>query len=326
MTGWQERCPTGERRAGAVLARLINARGPVPIAELTNAVPGYPEDPYAAARSLAEDLELLTSFGLKIERCGPDDSAYRIAPECWQERPLQLDEIDRALLDGAIELAGAPEPDLAEAATALNDRRARERADTTVSLSPKGSESRGRPEAYSRMHRLSGLMDRRVTVGFGYPNSTGEIIPHRLQVAGMGEIRGVWYAVGWEPGSQMVRAFAVSEMRGPVRELDSGGAYGIHETFDLAEHLAMGWRLGPDPFWAKVRFDATLSTYASSVLEHIPLEQMADGCLEAEMPVGNMDGFIGWVLSFGTHARIVEPPLVVERAREILEQTVERHG
>lgn len=325
MTGWQEKCPVGERRAGAVLARLIDARGAVPVTELVSGISGYPTALDDATRCLEDDLELLASMGLRTERAESAEPAYRIARGCWQARPLVLDTIDQALLGRAIELSGPAEGDLADAVAALAEKADHPHTDTTVSLSPRGSAARGRPEAYSRLHRLAGLMDRRVTVGFDYPSATGEIVAHQLQVGGLGETRGVWYAVGWEPGSPVVRAFSVSEMRGPVRELDEGGSYEIPRGFDLAEHLALGWRLGPDPFWARVRFDATLATYATSVLVQIPLEQTGDGCLDAEVPVGDLDGFIGWVLSFGTHARVIAPDEAVQRTREILEQAVAQH-
>jgi predicted DNA-binding transcriptional regulator YafY len=326
LSGWQERASVEERRAGAILAQLVDARGPVAAFDLIGGVSDYAADPATARAELQEDIDLLRTYGLVVEVGGEDDDAFVIAESCWQLRPLTLDAIDSVLLDRALALAGAKEAGLARAAGVARGQVELSPGDTTVSLSPRGSAARGRAEAYSRLHRLAGLMERGVTVGFGYADTCGQIAPHRLHVAGLGESRGVWYAVGTELGSKTVRAFAVSEMRGPMRELDAGGAYEVPPDFDLAERLALGWRLGPDPFPVRVRFDATLVTYIASVLAHTPLEEVEEGTLDAVLTVGDLDAFVGWVLSFGTHARIVEPAAAALRAKEILRSVVARHA
>jgi predicted DNA-binding transcriptional regulator YafY len=199
-------------------------------------------------------------------------------------------------------------------------------ADTTISLSPRGSAARGRPLAYSRLHRLVWIGRRGSTAGFGYPDASGTYHPRRLQLAGLGESRGVWYAVGFEPGSNTIRAFAVNEMRGPVEETDPPGTYEMPGGFDPAEYLAFSWRLGPDPEPARVRFEPELAAYIGSMLTHVPLEPQPDGALEAVLVVGDIEDFVGWVLTFGSHARILEPPAAVERARVVLAEAVARHA
>ncbi|HEX9094280.1 MAG TPA: WYL domain-containing protein [Coriobacteriia bacterium] len=326
MSGWQDLASIGERRAAAVLARLVDARGQVPASELLANVPEYSPDARAAAIELEADIDLLRAYGLDIDRSSLGGVSYAIAEPCWQQRPLVLDEIDQALLERALQLAGLRDARLAAAVAALKGHRRIETSHTTVSLSPRGSAARGRPEAYSRLHRLAGMMAHRVTAGFGYPDEDGCVVPRTLQVAGLGESRGVWYAVGTEEGSDVIRAFAVSEMRGPVRELGPEGSYEIPQDFDPAEYLALSWRLGPDPVAARVRFDSTLSAYVGTMLAELPLEETGDGSTEVTLPVGDMDAFVGWVLAFGTHARILEPEVAVQRARQVLAKVVERHG
>jgi predicted DNA-binding transcriptional regulator YafY len=76
----------------------------------------------------------------------------------------------------------------------------------------------------------------------------------------------------------------------------------------------------------RVRFDRDLGAYMGSILTHVPLEDCQDEGFEASLPVGDVDAFVGWILSFGTHARILEPDHAVKRAREILERMVHNNA
>jgi predicted DNA-binding transcriptional regulator YafY len=326
MAGWQDMVAVGERRAAAVLSHLVNARGPVEIDSLFAAVPDFSADAATAAIELDDDVDRLRSFGLHIDWEGPGSPFVGVAAESWQHRPVSLDDEDRALLARALEAASPLDAETVSAAQALDVDTLMPEADTTISLSPRGSAARGRPEAYSRLHRLAGLIDRRVVVGFGYPDASGAMRDRALEVAGLGESRGVWYAVGVEPGSGTMTAFAVSDMRGPVREVSPEGAYEPPAGFDLAEHLALAWRLGPDPVSARVRFDRELAGFMESVLAHVRLDACEDGSAEAVVAVGNIDDFVAWTLMYGTHALVLEPPAAVERAREILSGVVRQHA
>jgi predicted DNA-binding transcriptional regulator YafY len=326
MAGWQDRVAVGERRTAAVLSHLVNARGPVQVEALFAAVADYSPEPATAVVELDDDVDRLRSFGLRIDWGGPGSPTVGIAAESWQHRPVSLENEDRALLQRALEAAAPLDDATASAFSALDADTPPAEADTTISLSPRGSAARGRPEAYSRLHRLAGLMERRVVVGFGYPDASGEMMDRTLEVAGLGESRGAWYAVGLEPGSGTMTAFAVSDMRGPVREMSPEGAYDLPPGFDLTEHLALPWRLGPDPVSARVRFDPELAGFMESVLAHVRLDSCKDGSAEAVLAVGNIDDFVAWTLMYGTHALILEPPEAVERARQILSEVVRRHA
>jgi predicted DNA-binding transcriptional regulator YafY len=326
MAGWQDRVAVGERRTAAVLSHLVNARGPVQVGALVAVLPDFSPDPQAAALEVDDDVDRLRSFGVRVDWDGPGSTMLGIAAESWQHRPVSLDDEDRDLLTRVLEAAVPLDSGTADAVAALEADAPPAEADTTISLSPRGSAARGRPEAYSRLHRLAGLMERRVVVGFGYPDASGGMRDRTLEVAGLGESRGVWYAVGVEPGSGTMRAFAVSEMRGPVREASAEGAYDLPTGFDLAEHLALSWRLGPDPVPARVRFDPDLAAFMGSVLAHVRLEECEDGSAEAVLAVGDIEDFVSWTLTYGTHALILEPPDAVDRAREVLSEVVRHHA
>lgn len=308
-----------------LLAALIDARRPLSRSELRPLVPGYDADSATASLQMDDDIALLRSYGLDVDWNGPGCETVAIRVPAWQHRPVELSETDRRLLEQAASLATLDSVGT-DAMRAVRGEPLPPEADTTISLSPRGSAARGRPLAYSRLHRLVWLADRGATAGFGYPDATGAFQPRQLQVAGLGESRGVWYAVGFEPGSNTMRAFAVSEMLGPVVEAESPGTYEAPFGFDTAEYLALSWRLGPDPVPARVRFDADLAVYVSSMLSHIKLESLPDGSVEASVSVGDIEDFVGWVLSFGTHALIVEPAEAAARARQVLAMMVTRHG
>lgn len=325
VTGWQDRVSVGERRSAALLALLVNARRPADVEEVFAGIPEYAGDRAQARLELDDDVELLRSYGLDIEWDEPEGSAIGIGARSWQHRQVRLDDKDRDLLAQVERLAAPLDGRAARALAALRGEPLPAESDTTISLIPRGSAARGRPVAYSRLHRLAWLAERGVTAGFGYRDASGVFVPRRLQVAGLGESRGVWYAVGLEPGSQTMRAFAVSEMRGPVEAVDAPGSYEWPFGIDVSEYLSMSWRLGPDPVSARVHFDAEISAFIGNMLVHLPLEPRPDGSLEAVVAVGDMDAFVGWVLSFGTHARILEPAEAVARAREVLETAVATH-
>lgn len=325
MTGWQDRVSVGERRTGVLLAALVNARRSLSTVEILTLVPEYDTDTAAASLQIDDDIARLRSYGVDVEWDGPGSESVVIRVPAWQQRPVDLGDVDRRLLEQAAELSASLDPVGADAMRAVRGEPLPPEADTTISLSPRGSAARGRPLAYSRLHRLVWLADRGATAGFGYPDASGVFHPRQFQVAGLGESRGVWYAVGFEPGSKTMRAFAVSEMLGPVVEAEPPGSYEVPFGFDTHEYLALSWRLGPDPEPARVRFDSDLAAYVCSMLAHVQLESLPDGSVEAVVAVGDMEDFVGWALSFGTHALILEPAAAVTLAREVLAMVVARH-
>ncbi len=325
MTGREDRANAEDRRLAMLLATLINTRGPVAVGSL-----GRRSRAYANAADIEElatsDADRLGARGIRVKSTVCDGSVcLELADEDWEQRPIDLTGERRALLDRALSLAEPHDDQLSAAVAALDVPAGPSVSDTTISLHPR-SPGIGIAEVRSRLHRLAGQMARGIVTGFGYDSADGQSLERTLEVWGLGEYRGVWYAVGREPGGSTVRAFTVAAMAGPVWDASEPGAYAVPDDFEIAPYLVFGWRLGPDPVQAVVRFDATLVAFITTVMPDMSLEVAEDGSAEATVEVGDLERFVCWVLSFGTHACIVSPQEAVERSTCLLREMIVNNG
>ena len=322
---------SAQRRTATLLARLVDARGPVSVSMLAREIPEYADlKAEAADAAVGADIDRLRSFGLVIDRLRKGTgAAYTIADASWQHKPLTLDDHDRELLEDAARIAGEPDggSNLARGLESVADgHMAQQSGAVTVSLSPRDPFAAARAASYSRLHRLAGLMEKRWTAAFGYPGADGEIAQRTLDIHGLGASQGVWFAVGVEPGDDVTRAFAVTLMRGPVVALGDPGSYEVPALFDPVAFLALPWRVGADPQPATVRFDPEIAAFVSSCLEGLPLGKLDNGGLQADLLVGDLERFVHWVLGHGRHARIVAPVQAVDIAKRILQEVAARHA
>ena len=80
------------------------------------------------------------------------------------------------------------------------------------------------------------------------------------------------------------------------------------------------WETGSDPeVEAKIRFDSEVAWWAARTLG---LEE-PEAELVATVPVANRDALVGWVLSFGDAAEVLEPPEIREEIRTRIEAALE---
>jgi predicted DNA-binding transcriptional regulator YafY len=71
------------------------------------------------------------------------------------------------------------------------------------------------------------------------------------------------------------------------------------------------WEAGTEaPLQARVRFFPDSAWWARRRLGHRPVESQPDGGLISVLTVTNRDAFLGWVLSFGDEAEVLEPPVL----------------
>jgi proteasome accessory factor B len=148
---------------------------------------------------------------------------------------------------------------------------------------------------------------RRRRISFRYRPLEGEPGEREVDAWALLYRRGSWYLVGGDRDRDEVRSFRLSRMESQVR--DAGQAEPPPEGFRAAEHLQAGpWGLGEPQTTARVAFGPKVAWWA---LEGVPgartVATREDGWVEAEVPAGQGEAFVSWVLSFGPDAVVLEP-------------------
>jgi predicted DNA-binding transcriptional regulator YafY len=93
----------------------------------------------------------------------------------------------------------------------------------------------------------------------------------------------------------------------------------VHGEFGLGK---------PSKARALVEFDARVADEIRSKKIHRDqrVAMSPDGRLRLSVPLVNVDAFIGWVLSFGDAATVVEPPEVARQVAGILARAAARYA
>ena len=95
-------------------------------------------------------------------------------------------------------------------------------------------------------------------------------------------------------------------------------AFSKPEGFDIRRAVvSQPWEAGPDPATsAMVRFDEDVAWYAARSLGL----RAEEGSIETEVQVANVDAFVGWILSFGASAEVLDPPEMRSAVLDRVEQ------
>ena len=278
-----------------LLAFLLTTSRPVSAEEIRRRVAGYGGSSDEAFRRMFErDKDVLRNIGIPLELTATDgwgiEQGYVIDPGAYRLADPGLTDEERAALAIAsrvVRLGGGPAPPdalLKVGGTGLGGGEEPLGADLGLPAETLGD--------------LFVAVSERREVTFTYHGRQRTIRPY-----GLAHRRGHWYLVG--EGSSGMRVFRVDRME----ETDVAGvpnAFVRPRNFNLrAEIDAHPWEAGPDEaVTAKVRFEPEMAWWAARTL-HV---QHTEGPLEVELPVANVDAFIGWLLSFDDSAVILEPP------------------
>lgn len=161
---------------------------------------------------------------------------------------------------------------------------------------------------------LYGALLDRSPVSFDYETASGDAARRTIETYGLVHRRGNWYAVGRDRDRDAIRAFRLSRIRSDVMRED--GAYAIPPGSDAAKHLPReAYEIGAeDTDTASIRFSSTLRWWVEQNMSQAPVEEGPDGSLDVQVPVGNVDALLSWVIGFGPDAEILSP----EKARSAL--------
>ena len=294
-----------------LLIYLLESPVPVTSSDVRNTVHGYADQTDEAFHRMFErDKQVLRRLGVPLKLEAMDaweiDEGYTVDPEEYAIPDPQLDDEERLALSvaGRLVRLGGTEAGVG----AIIKLGGMERGD---GIEPLGADL---GEGTETLGELFGAITDRRRVEFTYRGHARPVEPY-----GMAHRRGHWYLVGNTPDGE--RVYRVDRIE-KLQVGEEPGAFDKPKDFDIRSVVdSQPWEAGSEPEVATtIRFDSEVAWWAARSLGLAE----PDGELTATMPVANRDAFVGWVLSFGDSAEVLEPAemreAVATRVRESLEQ------
>ncbi len=286
-----------------LLMTLLEADRLLRADEIRVRVPGYPERDDSFQRAFERDKDDLREMGVPvllepIEGAEPGAVGYRVDRREYSldDPGLAADELaalhlattlvrvgDVAGIDALRTLGGSPGLDAAA-------------RDPLVAL----------PGEPNLGPIYTAVVERR-TARFGYRGEARTLDPYRVDFQ-----RGWWYVSGLDRDRGELRNFRLDRIDGAV-ELGDRDAF-VRPAGRPAGPAASGWELPEDePVTARLLVDADRAAWAIQLLgDERVAERHGDGSIEFTLEVRNRTAFRSFLLSFLEHARLLEPPELVD--------------
>jgi len=134
---------------------------------------------------------------------------------------------------------------------------------------------------------------------------------------------GLWYLVGFCRLRQAMRTFRVDRIQ-QVTPLED--RFTMPRDFSVREHLARTMRFEPN-YKVLVHLEASVALQVRERHGHwMEIAACDDGSITTRFGVSNLDWTTGWVLSYGSAAKALEPPELLTRVREAAEGALRRYA
>ena len=156
-----------------------------------------------------------------------------------------------------------------------------------------------------------------IEITFEYRSNKRKLNPY-----GIAHRRGHWYLLGGTgSGDRLYRVDRIAKLTVG----DEPDRFSRPLDFDVRDVMNNHpWEGGADePVTASVRFDESVAWWAGRTLG-VSVEDGSD--LMIDVPVSNIDAFVGWILSFGTSAEVLGPQSVRDEIRSRVDGAMERAG
>jgi predicted DNA-binding transcriptional regulator YafY len=167
----------------------------------------------------------------------------------------------------------------------------------------------------------------RQTVRMSYRTGrTGRVSARRLDPYRVWYRSGGLYVIGHDHRSGEVRTFAVDRIGGAAL---TGETFAPAPGFDFDAYTASSFGVVAEPATlVRIRFEPRFALYVEERQWHPSqkVERLADGALELTLEVGGLEELRSWVLSFGSGARVLEPPALRAAVEAELARALERYG
>jgi len=291
-------------------------------------------------RSIYRDLSVLAAAGVP---CHFDEQSksYSVARDFFLP-PVQLKADEALALIAIAEQVGGAEqvPHLKPAVTAAQKLRSQlspevrkqlEKVDGKVSIKlaaagvPESTES-----AFATVHSA---IDARQTLDVAYDSASSarakkptdgrfKIDPYALMFN-----QRAWYLLGLSHKHKEVRSFKLSRF---TRLLRTGDQFAVPKGWNLDKHLGNAWRMirGKPSVEVELEFQPEFADTIEETRWHKTQETTYadDGTLRFTCTVDGLDEIVWWVLSMGPGCRVIRPPALADRVRDLAGAVVELYG
>lgn len=135
-----------------------------------------------------------------------------------------------------------------------------------------------------------------------------------------------WYVIGQHQSYDEVRSLKLSRF---TRLEATDRPYAIPDDFSLEEQLGHAWRMirGEDrhdvELWFSPEFAETISDTHWHDTQEITYHE--DDSIVFRCTVDGLDEIIWWILSMGPHCVVRKPPELIDRVRDLTQQTLSRY-
>ncbi len=174
---------------------------------------------------------------------------------------------------------------------------------TTVGISDYGQKA----EIIDRL--MVAIEDRRTAMLHYRSLRSTESVLYKIDPYGLVYHHGSLYLVAFSRDHDEIRHFKVDRME----EVDvTGSSFRMPDDFCLDEHMASSFGVyqGDGDVHVKVRFSPTVARYVEEGIWHASqqLRRQRDQSLVAEFRLSDTEEIKRWLLGFGRHAEVLEPP------------------
>lgn len=325
---------------------LLKAQRPVPLSQIRSSVNGYDDagaEEGVVERRFERDKAALRELGVPLKYVAddgdPEAAGYTIEREAYFLPRIQLTHSEAALLAGAgrFALAGAAGP-VSEALTSAI-RKLQFDSPIPGDVRQTGEERtifhRARAADTGEQRRLeeltSAILNRRAVAFTYYGIGADKVRRRAVEPYGIGFAGGRWYLAGRDIDKGEIRIFRTDRIRGGIRRLRADGTRPEFDTpagFRVQDYVGVPpWLFGKARRTAvRIRFDSDVAFMVQ--MHPAPGDKWTQDGAGAILTrqATHLDALLRWVLGFGRHAQVLDPPEFRAQAVNALRATAALHS
>lgn len=157
--------------------------------------------------------------------------------------------------------------------------------------------------------------------------SGAEYESRQVQPYHLGCVENQWYLFAFDLAREQLRTFALPRMR-KVRNTKT--RFTRPSDFSIGKHLgdSFGVFTGKPRYRVHIRFDAFAARLVAERHWHPSqkIKQLKNQEIDLTLDLGGLEEIERWVLSWGAHARVLEPPALIAQLRSAARQIAESYS